>query len=293
MRTDRKRKLPWRIRYLCDGVGSLFKAMGIKTATRLAQALARRIFELEPPIRRVTEENLEKALGPDLTPEQRIRLTQRVFENVGSFWVELLHCRRRLSPGHWQGCVEVGDIQSWRALAAERRPLLLTTGYFGNPAVAACVLSELLGPVHAIVDPVARMLIDAGGGLDQRFSQLRLVDAYRTSLRAPMILKNGGRLLILTGRQTPGPEGVDARFLGRVGRHHATIARLAHRHRADIVVFSCRRLDGEPFRFRLSMDDHIRPNGRPGSAATVTQQYLDGIEKTVLDHPDQYLWTRT
>ena len=292
MRIDNKRKLPWRLRYLCDGVGSVFKIMGIETSTRLAQTLARWIFELDPPIRQATEANLDRALGPDLTPEHRIRLTERIFENVGSFWVELLHCRRRLSPGQWQSCVEIEDRTAWQTLAAERRPLLLATGYFGNPAVAACVLSELLGPVHAIVDPVARMLIDAGGGPDQRFHQLRLLDAHRVSLRAPIILKNGGHLLILVGRQTTGPEGVDAQFLGRTGRHHATIARLAHRHRADIVVFTCRRLEGAPFRFRLSLDEHIRLNGRSASAASVTQQYLERLEKVVLAHPDQYLWTR-
>lgn len=292
MRIDTKRKLPWRVRYLCDAVGSLFKAMGIETATGFARLLARRVFELDPPVRHAIEDNLDMALGPGLSPQQRINLSQRIFENVGSFWVELLHCRRRLSPGNWQSCVEIGDSHAWQALAAEHRPLLLATGYFGNPAVAACVLSELLGPVHAIVDPVARMLIDAGGGLDRRFSRLRLLDAYRASLRAPMILKNGGHLLILAGQQTAGPEGIDARFLGRVGRHHATIARLAHRHRADIVVFTCRRLEGEAFRFRLSLDEHIRLNGRAPNAAMVTQQYLEGLEKVVLAHPDQYLWTR-
>jgi lauroyl/myristoyl acyltransferase len=293
MHFNARSKLPWRIRYLCDGVGSLFKVMSIETATRFAQMLARGVFELNPPVRRAIETNLDAALAPDLTPEQRMQLAQQVFENIGSFWVELLHCRRRLSPRQWPEHVQVEDLSYWRTLARGKRPILLTTGYFGNPAVAACVLSELLGTVHAVVDPVARTLIEAGGGWDQRFHHLKLVDAGRLSWRAPGILKVGGRLLILAGQQTTGAEGVDARFLGHDGRHHATIARLAHRHHADIIVFSCRRLPDCPFRFRLALADHIILDERAGSAAAATQQYLDAIERSVLAHPEQYLWTRT
>ena len=286
------RSLPWRWRYLRDGLGTLAGAMGIESSTRVARLLAQGAFELHPLARRQIESNLFQAFGPSLSRSGCERIARQVFENVALFWVESLFCRRRLSPATWRRWVRVPDMGDWLEVARQRGPALLVTGYLGNPAVAACVVSELLPPVHVLVDPVSRMLVDRSRGVLERFRGLTLIDVKDASRRVPSVMYADGRLLVLAGPGQLECGGVPGSFLGRQGRHPATIARLAHRCGAEIIVLRCRRLDEVAFRFELAMVDRIGPPAPGTTASAITQQYLTSLDRAVREYPDQYLWTR-
>jgi lauroyl/myristoyl acyltransferase len=303
-------------------VGTAAGAIGVETATKAARLLARSVFDLNPPARRRMESNLRQALGDcphfarkeqearssqalrrrripakwGLSPSpgraEAERIARAAFENVASFWVEVLFCRRRLMPGKWHRYVDVADRAAWATLGGEARPALLVTGYLGNPAVAACVLSELVPPVYVLVDPVSRMLIQASGGVDRRFRGLRFIDVRDAPRRVPEVMQAGHRLLVLAGTARRGPGGVDVPFLGHPARHPAAIARLAIRHQAEIVVFHCTRRADPAFSFELRAVDRIRPRAGEATAAIVTRDYLAALERTVRANPEQYLWTR-
>lgn len=290
MRAVTSTSLPMKWRYLRDGVGTLLGAIGIERATALARLVARVIFSVGPPAREGIESNLQEVYAGSSTDcELRAR---QVFENVASFWVELLYCHRRVTRTGWRRCVHVRAMDDWQDVARQRRPMLLVTGYLGNPAVAACVLSDIMSPVHVLVDPASRMLIDSARGVAGRFPGLRLIDVHESARLVPEVMRAGGRLLMLADPRSSERGGVVGTFLGRRARRHATIARLAHRHDAEIVVFACPRVGSVPFRFELSMIDRIRPDDRPATASEITQRHLSALERAVREWPAQYLWTR-
>jgi len=273
------------------------------------------------------ESNLREAYGPDSPAVRRRQIARAAFQHVAAFWVETLFLRRQLTPGNWRQVVRVPQWQAWAALRQRRRPLLLVTGYLGNPVVAACALSWMLGPLHVLADPAARLLIETlkGGNTPlgnprngrsrvggfkggyapiRRWPGLRVIDSARAGTELPAILEAGGRVLMLAGPRGRTPLNPPARsnrgsdrghavsFLGRECRQPATIARLAHRHDAEIVVFACRRLDGPAFQFELSLVNRISAASRPRTAAATTRLYLEYLEQAIRDAPGQYLWTR-
>lgn len=283
--------LPWRLRLLRDGLGTLIRSLGMEHAQAAGRGLARLVFDLNPPIRQTVETNLAAAYGQGLS-EQALRQTaMAMFEHVASFWIEAAFAPNRLVPRNWERWISVPHQPAWASVARSGRPALLVTGYFGNPAVAACALSRLVPPLHVLVDPLSRLLVNIGFGVARRFDGLRFISAEDASWRAPLMLKAGDRVMMFAGTSRTGTSGVEATFLGRTQHYSAAIARLAHRCRADIVVFTCRRIPCEHFRFELSLLERIEPSAR--SAAAVTQQYLSILENAVRTDPEQYLWTRT
>jgi len=265
--------------------------MGIDAALSAARWLARQVFMLTPPVRFKMEANLRRAFGPALPDATIERLAAQSFESVAAFWTELIYCRRLLSPLNWRRRIRVPGDARWRALIRADRPALLVTTYLGNPVVAACALSECLSPLYVVVDAASGWLIRQEPDILNRFTGLRIVHANDTARTLPSILQAGGRVLFLAGWSQP-VGGVEATFLGRRMRHHATIARLAHRHRAEIVPFACLRCAGKPFSFKLVLNRSVRPDPKAPSAAAVTQQYLTSLEAMIHRAAHQYLWTR-
>jgi lauroyl/myristoyl acyltransferase len=288
----RRPRLPLRLRYLVRVVGTLARAMGLPTATVAGRALARAIFGLNPPARPRVEANLLRAFGTSMSGAQAERIACLTFEHAAAFWAEAVHCGRLLRPGSLHQYVNVPAREQWQALAvpASGRPCLLVTGYVGNPVVGACALSELCPPVAVLVDPLASALLEGERHVLRRFRNLEVIATRDAGRRVPPLLEAGGRLILLAGRRAVGG-GVSASFLGSATPRSASIARLAHRHGADLVVFACRRLEGKPFRFELEWVGRVVTPAGPVGARAITGQYLALLEGAVRKYPEQFLWT--
>lgn len=303
-----------RLRYLRRVVGTAFAAAGIDRATAWASWIARNLFDLNPPARKRIEANLLAAYGHTLSAAGRERLARAVFDNIARFWVEALFARRLLKPGSWQRFIRVAEPETWQHLAADPRPAILVTGYFGNVAVGAYALGQILHPIHVLIDrfevPVLREWQDEL----YRQRHVRPISRQDAVRELPRILDAGGKVMILGDHARPTGPAIEVPFLGGIRRCYPTIGLLAARHNARAVVFSARRLPGPPFRFELRYHDMIAPDtekvaclggrascppggrdARPPTADPVheiTERYMAALEKIIRESPDQYDWTR-
>jgi KDO2-lipid IV(A) lauroyltransferase len=81
-------------------------------------------------------------------------------------------------------------------------------------------------------------------------------------------------------------------FFGRPASTHKAIALLSLEHRVPLAVIGVCRV-GEPLRYRLLLEDLIRPEeyeGRPDAVRAITQRFTAALERVIRQAPEQYFW---
>lgn len=282
-----------RLLYLRRIVGTALAAAGIERATATATWIARNLFDLNPPARKRIEAGLLAAYGHTLSATGQERLARAVFDNIARFWVEVLFARRLLTPGAWARSVRVAEPQTWRQLADDPRPAILTSAYFGNFAVGAYALGRIFRPVHVVIDrlelPVLREWQDDLYGRPD----VRPIAREAAVRELPRILDAGGKVMILGDHARPTGHAIELPFLGGTRRCYPTVGVLAARHNARVVVFSTPRIPGPPFRFELRCHDVIAPNeldGQGDPVRAITERYMAALEAMIRETPQQYGW---
>lgn len=271
--------------YLRRVVATMLGAIGLRRSRRLAEALGRGVHDLATPGRRYAHERLQRAAGPGLSDAQRDAIIRSTYEHIGRFWVETLFLRRRFCASNWRRWVRVTDAADWLCRPDRSRGAVLATCYYGNPAVAAAALGQLLRPVHVLVD-----LIDSSpGGAWQRelyrVPYVRLIRVQEASQRLPDALSSGASVMLMVEHRRPRGVGVERTFLGEPGPYHATAGRLQQWFDVPIVPALCHRRGGD-FEFELWLGTPVRDADAIRATAAAMQQ----LEAQVMMRPQQYLW---
>ncbi len=273
--------------YLRRVVGTALGAMGLRAASAVGELLGRMRWELEAEGNARGLAVLRQALGERAAGEAGERLLRQSYEHWGRLGVEVWYARRRRG-----GAVEL-EGESWATVLAARGPMIFVTGALGNPVVGAMAVGRLCGPLHFVIaEP-------ADTGLRQwtrellAGPELRLVGRQAALRRLPHVLGAGGRVMLLGDTERPvrcggggrarRDEGIE--FLGGRRRVYATAEVLARRYGAPVVVVGCVRREGE-FLFGMRTEEVIAPD-----AGEITQRCLAALERLIVEHPEQYMWT--
>src|SRR4029079_1921724 len=114
--------------YLQKITATLVRSFGYPAAVPFATRLAAAGFELNPPLRRVIEQNIRCASVA--SGEAHVTaLAQNVFQQAARFWAEVLSIPRRFSPNTIARHVAWNDAAAWDALSGSSRPLILVSPY--------------------------------------------------------------------------------------------------------------------------------------------------------------------
>src|SRR5262249_53837599 len=231
-------------------VGTAFTAIGFRRSTAIACALARGVYDLNSPGRKLAERRLRAALGPTIPDAQRDAIVETAYEHIARFWIETLFLPRKLAPQSWEHAVTFrGQTQPGEVVAQYPR-CVLATCYFGNPAVAAYALGQVFQPVHVLVDFVAQPAARAFQVQLCRMPNVISVSAADGARRMRNVLRGRGAvMMVVEHRRRSGP-GAPASFLGEHGVFHTTPGRLAASFDAPVVPVLCRRRAGL-FEFEL------------------------------------------
>jgi len=277
--------------YLRRVVGTVFSALGVDLADRLARRLARRVFDLNTPARRLAESRLVAALR--LNPQSPIpnpqSIVASVYEHTARFWIEALFARRLLRESSWRRFVAVENERDLLALSRSPRGCLLTTACFGNPAAAALALAGIFRPLNVVVDAFTQPQLRAWQTDLYANPRLRIINRPDAARRVPDVLAAGGAVMMLADHQRPRGRGIPTTFLGRDFNCYPTLGRLAKWFDAPIAVVSCLR---GPRAFRLSLTLHavIAPTAGMDADALV-RLTMTVLERAILSRPEQYLWS--
>jgi len=284
-----------RLTYMRRVVVPLVKMVGPRCALAAARWLARQYGQLDTPLRRLTQENLAKALGDREAPEQIGWLATRVLENYSSFWVEVFFLHRKLRAGSWRSFVQVDEGAFKGALAPSSRGAMIVTAYTGSFAVAACTIGLICRPLHVVIDQARHPAFKSWQRELYGHPQLRLLSREEASRKLADLLAAGQKVFIVGEHYRPHGRAIEVEYLGRTFRCYPTIGSLARWCDVPVVVVACRRIEGD-FRFVLSVSDVIDPRelrDDRDATETITRRYMKALETVIRQWPEQYFWTRS
>lgn len=275
--------------YLRRVVGAVLSAIGLSAADRLARSLARRVYDLNTPARRLAESRLASAAASQFAIRYSPLAISSMYEHVARFWIETLFLKRLLRDSSWRRFVTLEKEADLLALARSPRGCLLATAYFGNPAVAAWVLGRIFRPVHVIVDKLAQPYLAAWQKELYADRWVRLVERDKAAAVVPEVLSRGGAVLMIAEHERRHGRAVPVEFLGRRLNCYPTLDRLARWFDVPVGVVTCRRRE-RPFSFDLTLHAKVERDSRDGEGAVVCG-VLAELQKAILARPEQYLWS--
>ncbi|MFO0974108.1 MAG: hypothetical protein U1A27_11830 [Phycisphaerae bacterium] len=285
-RTIGQRLESLRYAYLRRGVSTVVGALGPARAARLATLLARGVYDLNPPGRRVAEARLATAFGAGLSDATRDAIVRTMYEHIGRFWVEAVFLSRRLRERSWRRFVTIDSALPVERLVADHPRVIAATAYFGNPGVAAYALGQLFRPVHVVVDLLADPAARAWQERLYRMGQVCPVTVERAARELPERLSRAGAVMLVAEHRRRRGGGVAAPFLGESGLYQPTAGLLAEWCGVPVVPVLCRRRPG-PFAFEVWLGRPVRA----ADAAATTAEMLAQLEGQIRRWPEQYLWS--
>ncbi len=230
---------------------------------------------------------------PEWTEERIDRVARASLRNFVYLGIEVLFTTRLITPGRWRRHVTFGDVsESVRLLVRHDRPLIFVAGHFGNWEVVGYNLAAMGFPVYAVARPLDNPFIsDYIYGIRQNRG-MTILDKKGVAARAADIMEHNGCLCFIAD-QDAGRKGCFVDFFGRKASTYKSIALLAIRFDAPVMVGFGRRLD-EEYHFAMGVRRVIHPRewaDKDDPMTWLTQEYTRALEDVIRTAPEQYLWT--
>lgn len=269
----------------------VLQALSHDVARTVAAGLAWLVYHVDRRHRLVADDNLRQSFPGRFTDAERDDLVRAVYRHFCHVLVEIVHAPRRLNPANWRKYVELTDGRVTVDCLLSGRPLLLVTGHFGNWEMGGYGLGLLGFRTYAIARPLDNTYLD---DFLRRFRQRTgqdILAKHGDFDKLTAILANNGVVATL-GDQDAGQRGLFVDFFGRPASTHKAIAILSLQHQVPLLVVGVRKA-GEPMRYQVVVEDHIRPedyDGRPDAVRAMTQRFTAALERVVRAAPEQYFW---
>jgi len=261
-----------------------------RTADRLGARLGRIVHAIYGSRRKITEQNLQMALGDELDRDEIGSISREVFENIGRTLVET--CRlKRLGREGVINLVEADSGQIFEGIGADGKGALMLTAHFGNWELLGRWLASAGPPTSFIVATQHNNLVD-GVIEDSRASFGAGVIHTDRSLKAVFKkLRNGEVVVIVADQHAPG-ENYVRNFFGRPASVARGPALFSIRTGCPIVplVLLRERYD----RHVVLSDEHIYPPNSGDEDADVEyimNRYTKFLENVIRQYPAQWMWT--
>ena len=238
-----------------------------------------------------TREHVRRSF-PHWPAETVDRVARESLRSLAFLGLEVLSTTRRVSATSWRRYIRLHDlVEPLRLILAGQQAVILLTGHFGNWEIVGYALAALGFPGYAVARPLNNPYLDAYvRGIRSRRG-LVILDKKGVTGLLDQILSGSGTVGFLAD-QDAGRKGIFVDFFGRQASTFKSIALLAIRYEAPVVVGYGRRI-GEAFRFEIGVERIVYPAEwahRDDPVRWVTQQYTSAIERVARRAPEQYLW---
>jgi len=246
-------------------------------------------FKIDKRHRTVTLDNIQKALGDEMTSHQVMRMGKQVFKNIASIFFEVAwsyQLDRKTLLSHYT----VKGIEHVENAQAKGNGVMVLAGHLGNFElnIHAIEGTPMKGyGIYRKMDfpPLEQLMLD----IRQRFGYT-MVAIHGASKKLDTILGEGGVVGTLLDQSVDWYAGVFVDFFGRPACTNKGLASLALRTKAAVVPMCCSRKNRKiliEFLPEIPLED---TGDRINDIENNTQNYTASIESMVRRHPDQYFW---
>jgi KDO2-lipid IV(A) lauroyltransferase len=283
-------KLSHEIEYLATLLGvKLAQALPNRIADSFGAALGSLAHLMLASRRRITHDNLRRAMGETLTEEQRDQIVREVFRHTGRTLIEFARLGRLVKGG--LDDLIVGDgLEHLQQVHDEGRGGIVVTAHFGSFELFGAWVGTRGYPMDFLTGVQHNHKVNDLLNGFRREIGVGLISIDR-SLKPVFKALKANRLIGLISDQHA-PSGVVVDFFGRPAATPKGPAAFAVKARAPILPFVMRRESGR--RHVVMAGQPIYP---PGSGdddkdiQDVTAAYTRYFEECVRRYPDQWLWT--
>ncbi len=263
----------------------------INANLRTARLIGSLMYRLDRRHRERALHNLHRSF-PQMPRHELERMARRSMEHLIMLGVEVLFTTRLIRIDSWRQHIELHNLAEAIDLLVRRRsPVIMLTGHYGNWEILGYTLATLGFESAAVARPLDNPYINQWLlGVRQKQGQ-RILDKKGATSEITDILDAGGVVGFIAD-QNAGTKGLFVDFFGRKASTYKSIALLAMRYNAPVIIGYGRRL-GDQFRFRIGVNDIIYPHDwetQDDPLRYITQRYTKAIEDFVREDPGQYLW---
>ncbi len=258
-------------------------------ATLLGKVLGRLIWGLDKNHRKTALDNLERAYGRTLSPEENERVAKKAFEHIAVTFLEFMRMPWMKAADVDKVYEVVGREHLERALARKRGVIILTA-HMGNWEY----LGNYFGLTGRPMDEVVRDPDNAVFGEFVKWARTRsgnsVVPKRKAMRRLLTTLSRNGLVGILLDQNVTRSEGVFVDFFGVSACTNKGPALLAAASRAPVVpVFIIR--DGSRHRVIFREEMELKDTGdRERDALENTAAWTAVIEDMIRACPEQWFW---
>jgi len=268
--------------YELGGALSLVARVSISYA--IASGLADLNFALNTRSRRAVMANLRHVLGPSATEVEVTRVAKRTFRNFALSIADFL----RFPVISRKSLVKMAGEDGMAIIQGELRlgrGVILLGAHIGNWEVGGAMLARKGLLLSVVALPHRNKLIDRFFVKRRRHKGMKIVPSARATSQLLAALRRNECIAILGDRNVLG-RGIRREFFGSpavVPYGHVT---LSLRTGASIVPTFAIREKGA--RFRLCVEEPIRPGKGTGAFEDAVSRSLKAMEKYVRQYPDQW-----
>ena len=299
MAARRNKAVDWLVYFVVRVVLCVLQTLTLEACGHLARGIAWLLNDVLRVRRRTTEENLQ-LIFPELTAEQRLTISRRMWESLFLTVCEVAQAPRRLHDTNWRTYIDLSREHKRQIvqMLLDSRPVVVVSGHYGNFELGCFIIGLLGFPSHALVRPLDNPYLN---DYLQRFREMKgqyLLPKDGSANQIAALLETGGKL-VLAGDQHAGPKGCWVDFLGRPASCHKGVALFTLTSGAPMVVVTVTRqadpekLQARPMKFQVRVEGVADPRELPSELASVTgltRWYNLRLEQGIRRQPHQYWW---
>ncbi|MCB2231220.1 lysophospholipid acyltransferase family protein [bacterium] len=280
-----------RVEYLLARTGlGLANLLPAPLADQVGAGLGRLTGTILGSRKRIARDNLQRALGDELTDEQIEAVIGDVFANIGRTLFELARFKR-LTPAVIDRMIVSSGMDGIDAALAAGRGALVVVPHFGNWELGGAFLASKGYPVDMLVTTQHNSLVDELLTSLRQAAGMGIIRVGRSVKNVFKALKQNRVIAIAADQHAPAAELVTD-FFGRPAAAARGPALFAIRSGAPILPFCIRR---ERFDRHVIMPGPavLTPDGVDEETAIrqMTEEYLAFFEKCIREYPAQWMWT--
>jgi len=269
----------------------IVQSFSMETAVSVAGILAWMLTYLLPIRRNSLQKNFDIAF-PDLSHENRVRLTYKMWEHLLLMAIEVAHASRKIHQTNWRDHIRLVGAEKVGRVLHSNRPVIIVTGHFGNFEAGGYFLGILGYPTYSVARTLDNPYLND------------FIKRFRESSGQYLVPKNEGYDQIIEvlerkdtmtflADQSAGPKGCWVDFFGHPASTYKAMALLSIQYDAPIVVCYSIRRDDMPLQFDVEIAGILDPRNFPpeiNNVKEITQWFTSLLEGGIRKHPEQYWW---
>ena len=273
----------------CENKNRFLARIRRRHILRIGSLIGQLAYYLDVPHRRIVRRNLAFAY-PDWSVEQVKSISQRIFQNLGITFLEILQLTA-LSREDLLKKIRVVGMENLQRALRSKKGLVLVSGHLGSWEMGLMYTCSILEePILGVVKKIRF------APLNRRIHRLRkhfgLKIVYKKGALPEMqqTLRRGGIVGLLVD-QSRRLEGVEVTFFGHKVTATPAAAFLALRCKCPVLTIFCVREPDGQLTLVVKPPLQLKRTGTLRSDVQAnTQVITDAVERMVREYPEQWFW---